>query len=88
MIYRLRETALAWHEVDSEVIAIDVDAAVYLAANDAGAVLWKLLAQGATRDGLVAKLVEIYGIDAEQAGEDVDTFLRQLEEQGLLAASG
>jgi Coenzyme PQQ synthesis protein D (PqqD) len=83
---RLRANALAWHEVDSEVIAIDVDAAVYLAANGAGAVLWKELATGTTRDRLVAKLVEVYGIETQRSETDVDAFLRQLEEQGLLAA--
>jgi hypothetical protein len=81
----LRADGLAWHEVEGEVIAIDVDAAVYLAANGSGALLWKLLVPGATRGELVTALAEEYGLDTATSEADVDAFLGQLEEQGLLA---
>jgi hypothetical protein len=83
---RLRHTEVAWRDVDGEVVALDERAAVYLAANPAGALLWRALAAGATRDELVAELVRVYGIDTARAGADTDAFLRDLDTRGLLAA--
>jgi hypothetical protein len=83
---RLRHTEVAWRDVDGEVVALDERAAVYLAANPAGALLWRALAAGATRDELVAELVRAYGIDTARAGADTDAFLRDLDTRGLLAA--
>jgi hypothetical protein len=83
---RLRRTEVAWRDVDGEVVALDERAAVYLAANPAGALLWRALAAGATRDELVAELVDAYGIDAARARADTDAFLRELSSRGLLAA--
>jgi hypothetical protein len=82
--YRLREEGVSWRRIDDEVVAVDVATSTYLAANDSGTVLWQTLAGGATRDELVTALAERFGLDAEQAGADVDAFLAQLEAQGLL----
>jgi hypothetical protein len=75
---------VAWQEVDGEIVALDEQAAVYLAANPAGALLWRTLAHGTTREALVAALISEYGIDRERAVADTDAFLRDLGERGLL----
>ena len=71
-----RSTARSWRSTST--------AAVYLAANPAGALLWRTLAGGATREALVAELMREYGIDRDRAGADTDAFLRDLRERGLL----
>ena len=38
----------------------------------------------ATRDALVARLLDTYDIDRQRAQADVDAFLQSLEERGLL----
>jgi hypothetical protein len=81
---RLRNTDLAWREVDDEMIAIDVRASTYLTANDSGSLLWSALAAGTTKDELAGRLVEVFGIDAKTAAVDVETFLSDLRERGLL----
>jgi hypothetical protein len=81
---KLREAGVAWQEVDGEVVALDEREALYLAANPAGAILWRALAGGSTHDGLVNGLVEEFGIDADRASADVDAFLADLRERGLL----
>jgi hypothetical protein len=81
---KLRDEGVAWKEVDGEIVALDEQAAVYLAANPAGALLWRTLARGATRDALAAELMREYGIDRERAETDTDAFLRELGERGLL----
>jgi coenzyme PQQ synthesis protein D (PqqD) len=80
---RLRDTDLHWREIDGEVIALEAQGSTYLAANGAGTVLWRALAEGTTRDGLADELVRIYGIDRERAFADVDRFIDSLVEQGL-----
>jgi hypothetical protein len=81
---KLRPTGVAWKEVDGEVVALDEREAVYLAANSAGAVLWRALADGTTHDQLVAGLVGEFGIETDRASADVDAFLAELRERGLL----
>jgi hypothetical protein len=82
---RLRRDGVAWRDVDGEVVALDEHAAVYLAANPAGAVLWRSLAGGATREELAAELALAFGIDTDRAAADTDGFLADLSERGLLA---
>ena len=85
---RLRNTDLAWRTVDDEMIAIDVRDSTYLTANDSGALLWNALAAGTTRDELANNLVAAYGIDADTAAADVERFLNDLRERGLLDETG
>lgn len=85
--YRLRDKSLSWRRIEEEVVAVDVSSSTYLSANDSGAVLWQALAEGATRDELSAALVDRFGLEPEAAGADVDHFLAQLREQGLLDES-
>ena len=81
---RLKREAVEWREVDGEIVVLDMNAAEYLRANSAGVTLWPALAEGTTRDALVARLVDAHGIDSETAERDVDTFLDALTQRGLL----
>ena len=85
--YRLRDEGLSWRRIEDEVVAVDVPTSTYLSANDSGTVLWQALADGATHEELTALLVERFGIDTDAAATDVDDFLAQLREQGLLDES-
>jgi hypothetical protein len=83
---RLHTDDLHWREVDDEIVALEGHRSKYLAANGSGALLWRMLAEGATRDELAAALAEAYGIDAGVAAADADRFVEQLRIEGLLAA--
>jgi hypothetical protein len=82
--FKLRHTDVAWKEVDGEVVALDEREALYLAANPAGAVLWRALADGTTHAQLVDGLVAEFGIETDRASADVDAFLADLRGRGLL----
>ncbi len=82
----LRERDLEWREIDDEIVALDGRDGVYLSVHGAGALVWRLLADAATREGLVDALVERYQIDSARAGQDVDSFLSTLSERGLLTS--
>lgn len=85
---RLRLDRLHWIEADGEVVALDESARVYLGANPTGAVLWQALAGGTTRAELVRVLLDEYDVDEATAGADVDRFLADLDERGLLEREG
>jgi hypothetical protein len=82
----LREQDLDWREIGDEIVVLDGRAAVYLAVQGSGAVLWRLLADSTTQDRLVEALVETYRIDSVRAADDVEEFLTALNAQGLLAS--
>ena len=86
-VLRIRSDGLDWVEAGSEIIALDRQTSVYLSANSSGALLWRFLLSGATRDDLTHLLSEHFAIDLKQAAGDVDAFLRQLDDAGLLAES-
>ena len=81
---RINEDAVEWREVEGEVVALDVARSEYVAINETGTVLWRVLQAGATRDDLVSELVQAFEVDAETAARDVDAFLAALSERNLL----
>ena len=81
---KLRDEGLTWREIDDEVVALDVETATYLSANASGLLLWRSLSDGATREELVSRLVAEFEIDEERAGADVDAFIGELSQRGLL----
>jgi hypothetical protein len=81
---RLNSAAVAWRTSGDEVLALDLNSSTYISANSSAMILWKMLADGTTRDDLIARLQSEYGIDAAQAAADVDAFVGDLESRGLL----
>jgi hypothetical protein len=85
MVLKLRDTDVHWREIDGEIIALEARGSRYVAANCAGAVLWRALVGGTTHDGLADELVRAYGIERERAMVDAGRFVDELARQGLLA---
>jgi hypothetical protein len=81
---RLREDRLPWVELEGEVVALDEAALTYLSANESGALLWRELSRGATRDELARRLAAEFELETARAEADVDRFLTDLRERGLL----
>lgn len=88
ILLRLRDTDLDWREVEGELVALDLRESRYLAVNETGKQLWSALAEGATRDELVDRLVDAFGIERSQAEADTDAFVGDLESRGLLVREG
>jgi hypothetical protein len=74
-----------WRQVDDEAVILDERTSMYLSANGSGTLLWRALMDGTTRKELIRQLMETYGIDAETASADVESFLAGLAANGLLA---
>jgi hypothetical protein len=81
---RLREAEVDWREVEGELIVLDLRESRYLAINRTGQALWTALASGATKDVLIERLIEAFGIDRARAVADVEAFTSELDSRGLL----
>lgn len=81
---RLRAASVAWRDIDGEVIALGLDSSTYFGTNASGSILWKRLAEGATRSELVTSLMEAFGLEHDRAEADVGAFVDELRSRGLL----
>ncbi len=52
--------------------------------NETGNFIWGFLVEGIEKEELVQKMCSEYGIDEKKAEEDIDAFLKTLEEVGAL----
>jgi hypothetical protein len=83
-VLRLRSDAITWREIEDEVVLLDLKSSKYIALNGSGSILWKRLADGATRAELVRELVSVFGIDEGRATTDVDAFVSSCRKRELL----
>lgn len=81
---RLRESHIIWREVDGETLVLDLRDSMYLSVNESAGVLWRVLAGGTTRDGLIDALATEYDLDRDEAAADVDAFLEDCRARDYL----
>ena len=78
----------AIHEtIDGETIIIDLATGTYFSLLGAAPTIWNALAAGATTDELVRSVEQAYIVESTDVAGDVDTFLRMLEGEQLIAAT-
>ena len=75
---------IAGNYVVVPVRARAVDFSGVIKLSESGAFLWNILAEGADRDMLVARLLDEYLVDEATAAADVDRFILKLREADLI----
>ena len=85
---KLRLDDITWREIDGDLVVLDLRSSTYLTANASGTVLMRQLAEERTVPQLVQSLVDAFGIPEQRAQHDVQAFLDELGERGLLESSG
>ena len=78
----LRQVADTWVVLPLKSDTVDFNGMIRL--NGSGALLWKTLEQGATREELVQALTSQYEVSQEEAARDVDEFIETLNKVGCL----
>jgi hypothetical protein len=86
MTPKLRTDGLQWRQIDDQIVVLDAGADTYLSTNASGALLWRSIASGATREQLVRVLRDTYEIDESRASADADEFVASLADRGLLTS--
>ena len=85
---KLREDTIRWKEIDGEAILLDLRTSMYLSVNPSATLLWRMLADGTTREALVQALDKEYEIGSDQARDDVDLFLADCATRELIEDDG
>ena len=75
-------------ELDGEVLVLDLRTSLYFGMTGTAARIWQLAEAGTTRDTVVETLAEEYGGSRDVIVADVDSFLSELLERGLLDPAG
>ena len=81
------EHAIA-ERVFEETVLLDPNTDRYTRLNRSGGVLWDALEQPTGLAALAERLQAEFGVDAERARADVNAFIRQLDERGLIERRG
>ena len=69
---------------DTDTVMLDVDSGTYFGVTATGRSIWDLLAEPSTPAFIVASLLEEYEVDEETCRAEVQAFLGELVEQGLV----
>ncbi len=75
---------VAWRETGGDIVILDLAGAVYFGLNGTAAQLWKRLIGGASRAQLLGQLSAHADRDGPQLQSDLDGFLADLDQYGLL----
>jgi len=84
VIYQVNIDRFAHETVDGEVIIIDMDEGNYFSMVNTSALIWKLIADGRSRSGIVSALSAASNNSDAAINESVSTFLDQLVTEQIL----
>lgn len=84
IVHRAARDGVAWRAAGDEIVILDTNGSVYFGLDRSGALLWRRLVDGATTAELVAALAATAPVDPARATADVDRFLGELRQYGLL----
>ncbi len=76
---------LIWRMLDESAVIVSPQEGQVRVLNEAGTVIWQMLADGRSRSEVSNALVERYSINPAQAEKDMKQFLLELHERGLLS---
>lgn len=80
--YQIRKAAGLYWLVDMEQSGIDRQEQIVL--NESGAYIWKQYERLRSKTAVAEELNREFGISAEEALTDVEQFLQQLQDQGMV----
>jgi len=79
-------TDLSWREVHGELVAIDSSNGEYHIFNSVGRLIWLSLAKGFSADEILVQIEMEYDVNKEKANSDLNEFVVDLCDRGLLKA--
>jgi hypothetical protein len=79
-------TYVIWQDVDGELALFDERDNRYHLLNGTGAAIWRAIATGVDKAGLIDQLAAQFGVKPEEIVPDIDAFIDAAAAQGLLLA--
>ena len=71
-------------ELDRETVLMSIDAGAYYGLAGPAQRIWEVLETSMTFSALIDRLVKEYNVTPEACAADVERFLAEMEEEGLL----
>lgn len=79
-----RNSGLVYNEIDGQVVMLNLKKEAYYSLNEVGSVIWTELSDPCTLEDLIKRLIEKYEISASRCSEDIEPFLNELVELGVI----
>jgi len=74
-----------WCALDDEIVLLNLNTGVYFSLNSTGRRFWELLSEGVAMDAMLPRLSDEYEVEAAVLRIDIDSLVRQLAAEGLIA---
>lgn len=74
-----------WTQLEHESVVLQVDSGMYFSLDNVAGRLWVLLQEPQTFRSLVDSISSEFSVTAEQAESDIESFLKSLLDQRLIA---
>lgn len=84
MVLYKASTQHLYSEIDSEAVILDIDSGTYYGLNEISNRIWQLLQIPSSEHQLVTTLLEEYEVTKEKATEDLQHFLQNMSNAGLI----
>ena len=75
-------------DVDDEVVIVSLDDGKFFSLKDTGRAIWKMIDGKLSREALLDRLVQDYDAPREVLANDLDAFLADAQEAGMIEARG
>ena len=72
-------------EIQNETVLLDLKTEQYFGLDDVGSRVWQLIRDGVSLEEIVDRLHAQYDVDAASLRTDVERFVAQLSEAGLVS---
>ena len=83
MLFRVPSHTV-FREIDGQAIALNLDTGQYYTMNELGTRIWTLFQQEDSLAGIVEAIESEYDVTYEQAEADLESFLKDLRQNGLV----
>lgn len=80
----LRNIAGTWVVVPMGERLLELNGMIKI--NESGALVWRLLEKGSSQEEIIAAFLEEYEVDEVTAAQEVETFIKTLEDANVLEA--
>lgn len=80
--YILREVAGTFVVISTGAEELDFKGVITV--NEVGALIWKGMEEGKSKDEIIEQITTEYDVSKETASEDCDAFVKQLAEQNIV----
>ena len=78
---------MIWCALDDEIVLLNLNTGVYFSLNSTGRRFWELLSKGVAVDAMLPRLSDEYEVEAAVLRMDLDSLVRQLTAEGLIAGA-